>query len=162
MAAKDKDKKEERKIVATHRKARLYYEIVETLEAGLQLKGGEVKALRKGQCSLDGCFGRPDGGALWLENFYIPPYIFATNSEPLDPRRKRKLLLHGNEIAKIEGKLAIKGLTLIPLEVYFKNGWAKVALGLAKGKTGADRRDDLRKKDARRDAEKSFKGSYRS
>ena len=157
-----KDKDDDKKTVATHRKARLHYEIIEVIEAGLQLRGPEVKALRKGQCSLDGCFGRPDAGALWLENFYIPPYIFATNSEPLDPRRKRKLLLHKNELGKIQGKLTTKGLTLIPLEVYFKNGWAKVALGLAKGKTGADRRDDLRKKDARRDAEKSFKGSYRS
>ena len=159
MATKDKD--DEKKTVATHRKARQFYEILEVIEAGLQLRGPEVKALRKGQCSLDGCFGRPDGGALWLENFYIPPYTFATNIEPLDPRRKRKLLLHKAELGKLEGKLTTRGLTLIPLEVYFKNGWAKVALGLAKGKTGADRRDDLRKKDARRDAEKSFKGSYR-
>jgi SsrA-binding protein len=159
MATKDKD--DDKNTVATHRKARQFYEIIEVIEAGLQLRGPEVKSLRKGQCSLDGCFGRPDGGALWLENFYIPPYIFATNSEPLDPRRKRKLLLHKNEIGKIEGKLTTKGLTLIPLEVYFKNGWAKVALGLAKGKTGADRRDDMRKKDQRRDMEKSFKGSYR-
>jgi SsrA-binding protein len=159
MATKDKD--DDKKTVATHRKARQFYEIIDVIEAGLQLRGPEVKALRKGQCSLDGCFGRPDGGALWLENFYIPPYTFATNIEPLDPRRKRKLLLHKAELGKLEGKLTTKGLTLIPLEVYFKNGWAKVALGLAKGKTGADRRDDLRKKDARRDAEKSFKGSYR-
>ena len=159
MTAKDKD--DDKKTVATHRKARQFYEIIDVIEAGLQLRGPEVKALRKGQCSLDGCFGREDGGALWLENFYIPPYIFATNIEPLDPRRKRKLLLHKAELGKIQGKLTTKGLTLIPLEVYFKGGWAKVALGLAKGKTGADRRDDLRKKDARRDAEKSFKGSYR-
>ena len=159
MATKDKD--DDKKTVATHRKARQYYEIIDVIEAGLQLRGPEVKSLRKGQCSLDGCFGRPDAGAFWLENFYIPPYTFATNIEPLDPRRKRKLLLHKAELGKLEGKLTTKGLTLIPLEVYFKNGWAKVALGLAKGKTGADRRDDLRKKDARRDAEKSFKGSYR-
>jgi SsrA-binding protein len=159
MTPKDKD--DDKKTVATHRKARQYYEIIEVIEAGLQLRGPEVKSLRKGQGSLDGCFGRPDAGALWLENFYIPPYVFAANIEPLDPRRKRKLLLHKNELGKIQGKLTTKGLTLIPLEVYFKNGWAKVALGLAKGKTGADRRDDLRKKDARRDAEKSFKGSYR-
>ena len=82
-----KDKDDDKKTVATHRKARLYYEILEVIEAGLQLRGPEVKALRKGQCSLDGCFGRPDAGALWLENFYIPPYSFATNIEPLDPRR---------------------------------------------------------------------------
>src|ERR1035437_1201070 len=149
-----KDKDIEKKIVATHRKARQFYEIIDVIEAGLQLRGPEVKPLRKGQCSLDGCFGRPDGGALWLENFYIPAYTLATNIEPLDPRRKRKLLLHKAEIGKIEGKLATKGLTLIPLEVYFRKGWAKVALGRAKGKTGADRRDDLKKKAARRDAEK--------
>ena len=156
-----KDKEDDKKTVATHRKARQYYEILEVFEAGLALKGPEVKALRRGQASLDGCFGRVDKGELWLENFYIPPYSFATNLEPLDPRRKRKLLLHSAEMSKIEGKVATKGLTLIPLEVYFRHGWAKVALGLAKGKTGVDRRDDLKKKDVRREAEKSFKGAYR-
>ena len=160
MPPKDK-KTDEKKTVATHRKARQFYEIIEVIEAGLQLRGAEVKSLRQGRASLDGCFGRADEGQLWLENFYIPPYSFATNGDPLDPRRKRKLLLHAPEIAKIAGKLATKGLALIPLEVYFRRGWAKVALGLAKGKTGADRRDDLRKKDARRDAERSFKGAYR-
>lgn len=155
------DKANERKTVATHRKARQFYEILEVFEAGLALRGPEVKSLRSGQASLDGCFGRLDRGELWLENFYIPPYSFATNIDPLDCRRKRKLLLHSSEKAKIEGKLTSKGLTLIPLEVYFRRGWAKVALGLAKGKTGADRRDDLKKKDARREAEKSFKGVYR-
>ncbi|MBI3565195.1 MAG: SsrA-binding protein SmpB [Elusimicrobia bacterium] len=156
-----KEKTDDKKIVATNRKARQFYEILEVVEAGLQLRGPEVKSLRRGQASLDGCFGRVADGELWLENFYIPPYQFATNAEPLDTRRKRKLLLHTQGIAKISNKLTIKGQTLIPLEVYFRHGWAKVALGLAKGKTGADRRDDLRKKDARRDAEKSFKGSYR-
>ncbi|OGS41972.1 MAG: SsrA-binding protein [Elusimicrobia bacterium RIFOXYD12_FULL_66_9] len=157
-----KDKEDDKKTVATHRKARQYYEILEVIEAGLALKGPEVKALRKGQASLDGCFGRFDKGEFWLENFYIPPYSYATNLEPLDPRRKRKLLLHSSEASKIEGKLTTKGLTLIPLEVYFRRGWAKVALGLAKGKTGVDRRDDMKKKDIRREAEKSFKGVYRS
>ena len=156
-----KNKEDDKKTVATHRKARQYYEILEVIEAGLALRGPEVKALRKGQASLDGCFGRVDKGELWLENFYIPPYSFATNLEPLDPRRKRKLLLHAAEKNKVEGKLTTKGLTLIPLEVYFRHGWAKVALGLAKGKTGVDRRDDMKKKDVRREAEKSFKGAYR-
>ena len=157
----DKDKADAKKTVATHRKARQYYEILEVVEAGLQLRGPEVKSLRLGHASLDGCFGRVSEGELWLENFYVPPYSYATNVEPLDPRRKRKLLLHGSEIAKIENKLTTKGLTLIPLEVYFRKGWAKVAMGLAKGKTGADRRDDLKKKAVRRDEEKSFKGAYR-
>jgi len=156
-----KDKADEKKIVATHRKARQFYEILETIEAGLQLRGPEVKSLRQGHASLDGCFGRAAGGEMWLENFYIPPYSFATNAEPLDPRRKRKLLLNAAELAKIEGKLKTRGLTVVPLEVYFRRGWAKVALGLARGKTGADRRDDLKKKAERRDAEKSFKGAYR-
>lgn len=156
-----KDKKDDKKIVATHRKARQFYEILEVIEAGLQLKGPEVKSLRAGHASLDGCFGRVDGAEMFLENFYIPPYSYATNVEPLDPRRKRKLLLHAAEIGKLAGKLKTKGLTVVPLEVYFRKGWAKVALGLARGKTGADRRDDLKQKAERREAEKSFKGSYR-
>lgn len=161
MPAKDKEKAEDKKTVATHRKARQFYEIVEVLEAGLQLKGAEVKSLRQGQASLDGCFGKVQDGQLFLHNFYIPPYSFAAGGDPLDPRRTRKLLMHGAEIRKVESKLTIKGLTLIPLEVYFRRGWAKVALGLAKGKTGVDRRDDMKKKTERREAEKSFKGSYR-
>lgn len=157
-----KDNKDEKKIVATNRKARQFFEILDVLEAGLQLAGPEVKSLRNGQASLDGCYARPnDSGELFLHNFYIPPYAFNTAAEPLDTRRNRKLLLHGAEIRKIQGKLTTKGLTLIPLEVYFRNGWAKVSLGLAKGKTGSDRRDDIKKKDLRREAEKSFKGSYR-
>ena len=157
-----KDKAEEKKSVATNRKARQFYEILDVVEAGIQLAGPEVKSLRSGQASLDGCYARDNGsGELFLHNFYIPPYVFNTAAEPLDTRRNRKLLLHSAEIKKIASKLQTKGLTLIPLEVYFKNGWAKVSLGLAKGKTGADRRDDLKKKALRREAEKSFKGSYR-
>ena len=157
-----KDNTDGKKVVATNRKARQFYEILDAIEAGLQLAGPEVKSLRTGQASLDGCYARPtDSGELFLHNFYIPPYVFATSIEPLDTRRNRKLLLHGAEIRKITGKLTTKGLTLIPLEVYFKNGWAKVSLGLAKGKTGADRRDSMKKKDLRREAEKSFKGVYR-
>ncbi len=157
-----KDNTDEKKVVATNRKARQFYEILTIVEAGIQLSGPEVKSLRGGNASLDGCYARPnDGGELYLHNFYIPPYVFTAALEPPDTRRNRKLLLHGAEIRKILGKLTTKGLTLIPLEVYFKNGWAKVSLGLAKGKTGADRRDSLKKKDLRREAEKSFKGVYR-
>lgn len=156
-----KDKAPERKTVASHRKARHYYEILEVVEAGVELKGPEVKSLRKGQGSLDGCFARADGGELWLENFYIPPYVFATAIAPIDPRRRRKLLLGRREIDKLTSKLTTKGLTLVPLEAYFKNGWCKVALALCRGKTGADIRDTLKKKAIRDDAEKSFKGAYR-
>ena len=157
-----KDNADEKISVANNRKARQFFEILEVFEAGIELRGPEVKSLRSGQASLDGCYARPtEKGELQLHNFYIPPYSFATNLEPLESRRNRKLLLHAAEIRKLIEKLRTKGLTLVPLEVYFRKGWAKVALGLAKGKTGADRRDDLKKKALRREAEKSFKGSYR-
>lgn len=157
MKKKDVD---ERVIVATHRKARHHYEILETFEAGMGLLGSEVKSLRGGRASLDGCFGRCEKGELFLFNFYIPPYQFTTTAAP-EPRRNRKLLLRRKEIAKIAERLQTKGLTLVPLEVYFRRGWAKVSLALARGKKGPDRRDDLKKRAAAREAEKSFKGSYR-
>lgn len=160
MSAAKKKEEPDKTVVASHRKARQFYEILETYEAGLALLGPEVKALRSGRGQLDGCFGREDGGELFLHNFYIPPYQFTTAEAP-DTRRIRKLLLHAKEVSKIAGKLQTKGLTLIPLEVYFKRGWAKVLLGLAKGKKGPDRRDDLKKRDQAREAEKSFKGRYR-
>ncbi|MBI4376916.1 MAG: SsrA-binding protein SmpB [Elusimicrobia bacterium] len=153
--------KEERLVVATHRKARQFYEILETFEAGLALNGPEVKSLRAGRASLDGCFGRSEGGQLFIHNFYIPPYAFARAAEMPDPRRARKLLMHRREIDRISQKLQTRGLTLVPLEVYFKRGWAKVSLGLGRGKTGIDRREDLKKKALAHEAEKSFKGRYR-
>ncbi|HAM36266.1 MAG TPA: SsrA-binding protein [Elusimicrobia bacterium] len=161
MSKNKKEEKEEKQIVATHRKARQYYEIMEVFEAGLCLVGPEVKSLRKGHASLDGCFGRHEGGELFLFNFYIPPYQFNTSTDPLDPRRTRKLLMRRGDIGRIGRSLQTKGLTLIPLEVYFRKGWAKVALALARGKSGPDRRDDLKKKALAREAEKSFKGKYR-
>ncbi len=152
--------KDEKVVVATNRKARHHYEILDTYEAGLSLLGPEVKSLRQARASLDGCFGREDSGQLYLFNFYIPPYSFAT-AQPPDPRRTRKLLLHRKEIAKIAGRLQTKGLTLVPLEIYFRRGWAKVALALARGRKGPDQRDQLKKKALGREAEKSFRGSYR-
>lgn len=156
-----KPKTEGKKVVATHHKARQYFEILETFEAGLALTGPEVKSLRLGRASLDGCYGRLNSGELYLFNFYIPPYAFNTSAEPLDPRRSRKLLLHRAEINRISNKLTLKGLTLVPLEVYFKEGWAKVGVGVARGKNNRDKRADLKKKTLAREAEKSFKGSYR-
>ncbi|MBI3551630.1 MAG: SsrA-binding protein SmpB [Elusimicrobia bacterium] len=160
MAPPKKKEEPDKKVVASNRKARQFYEVLETFEAGLCLLGPEVKSLRSGKGQLDGCFGREDSGQLFLFNFYIPPYQFTT-ADPPDPRRTRKLLLHAREIDKIAGKLQTKGLALIPLEVYFRGGWAKVLLALARGKKGPDRRDDLKKKDQAREAEKSFKGKYR-
>ncbi|MDD5629499.1 MAG: SsrA-binding protein SmpB [Elusimicrobia bacterium] len=151
----------DKQVVATHRKARHFYEVLEVFEAGLCLAGPEVKSLREGRASLDGCFGRHEGRELFLFNFYIPPYKFNTASQPMDPRRTRKLLMSRAQIDRIGRSLQTKGLTLVPLEVYFRRGWAKVALALARGKKGPDRRDDLKKKAAAREAEKSFKGKYR-
>lgn len=165
--AQNRPKKDEKKTdegfktVATHRKARMFYEILETFEAGIALKGAEVKALRAGKAVLDGCFGREKDGELYLFNFYIPPYEHASIDAP-EPRRDRKLLMHRQEIEKILGKLQTKGLTLVPLSVYFKRGWAKISLGLGRGKQGKDRRDDLKKADLQREAEKSFKGKFKA
>jgi len=156
-----KEEKETKQVVASHRKARQFYEILEVFEAGLSLAGPEVKSLREGRASLDGCFGRHEAEELFLFNFYIPPYKFNTASGSLDPRRTRKLLMKRSEIHRIARTLQTKGFTLVPLEVYFRRGWAKVALALARGKKGPDRRDDLRKKAVLREAEKSFKGKYR-
>jgi SsrA-binding protein len=156
-----RQKSVEKVVVATHHKARRDYEILDTFEAGVALLGPEVKSLRQGRASLDGCYGRFDGGELYLFNFYIPPYSYNTAAEPLDPRRTRKLLMHREEINKLSNKLTLKGLTLVPLEVYFKKGWAKVAIGLARGKNAKDKRDTLKKKTLAREAEKSFKGAYR-
>jgi SsrA-binding protein len=152
---------EGKQVVATHRKARQSYEILEVFEAGLCLAGPEVKSLREGRASLDGCFGRLEAGELFLFNFYIPPYRFNTSAQPLDSRRTRKLLMNRAELARLARGVQTKGFTLIPLEVYFRRGWAKAALALARGKKGPDRRDDLKKKAVHREAEKSFKGKYR-
>ncbi len=160
MKASKSEKDSDKIPVATYRKARHFYDILETYEAGISLAGPEVKSLRSGQASLEGSFGRADHGDIYLFNFYIPPYKFAGQTES-DPRRKRRLLLRRQEIHKIAGSLQAKGLTLVPLEVYFRRGWAKVVMGLAKGKKGPDRREDLKKKALAREAEKSFKGSYK-
>ena len=144
-------------VVATNRKARMNYDILETYEAGLSLLGCEVKSLRGGRATLDGCFGRLDGGNVFLFNFYIPPYQFTT-TDPPDPRRSRKLLMHRSEIDKISNKLTLKGLTLVPLDIYFRRGWAKVTLGVAKGKKGPDRRDELKKRDQDRDTRRVVRG----
>jgi SsrA-binding protein len=147
----------EKIVAATHRKARHFYEILETFEAGINLLGGEVKSLREGRASLDGCFGRIENGTLQLFNFFIPPYRFTTE-EPPDPRRTRTLLMHRREIDRLSSRMIGKGLTLVPLEVYFKRGWAKVELGLARGRKGPDRRDVIKKRDVDRETQRSFRG----
>ena len=136
-------------IVCENRKARFLYEVFETMEAGLVLKGTEVKSLRDHQANLQDSFARSENGELWLHHMHIAPY-FQGNRDNVDPVRTRKLLLNRRELERWQGKATQKGLSIIPLKVYFKDGYAKVELGLAKGKKAHDKRDSIKKRDAER------------
>jgi SsrA-binding protein len=144
------------KIVTDNRKARHEYEILETYEAGIALQGTEVKSLRAGKANLKDAFARIENGEIFLYNMHISPYEQG-NRFNHDPKRTRKLLMHKYEINKLFGAVREKGLTLVPLKVYFSRGRAKVELALAKGKKLYDKREDLAEKDAKRDMEKAFK-----
>ncbi len=144
------------KVVASNRRARRNYTVVETLEAGLLLVGSEVKSLREGRLDLKDSYALVKGGEAYLVGAYIAPYEFARDGGH-EPERERKLLLHRREIDRMEGQIAEKGLTLVPLQVYFKEGKAKVELGLAKGKTSYDKRETLRERDADREIERAMK-----
>ncbi len=139
-----------RKVVASNRKARHDYTILDTYEAGLSLTGTEVKSLRLGRASLVDAFAQEKDGEIYLYGMHIPEYTQGswTNHEP---RRTRKLLLKRLEITRLIGKLQETGLTLVPLSLYFADGWAKVELGLARGKKSYDKRQDLAKRDAERE-----------
>ncbi len=148
--------KEQRKLIANNKKARFDYFIEDTYEAGIVLHGTEVKSLRMGKCSVREAFIRIEDGEAVIYNMHISPYEKG-NIFNKDPLRPKKLLLHKNEINKLTGQMAIKGYTLVPLEVYFKGSLVKLEIGLAKGKKLYDKRQDIAKKDQRREAEKSFK-----
>jgi SsrA-binding protein len=155
-----KNNTEGKLIVATYRKAWHHYEILEEFEAGLSLKGPEVKSLREGKVSMDGSFARVEGEELFLHNLHIPPYKNNT-IEDIPPTRTRKMLMRRREIEKLLGRQQVKGLSLIPLEIYFKRGWAKVRLALAKGKRGPDKRESIKKREASREMERQFKGKFK-
>ena len=144
-----------RKLVASYRKARHDYHIEDTYEAGLALWGTEVKALRAGRCSLVDGFAQFTDGELWLEGVHIPEYTQGTWTNHA-PRRKRKLLLHREELDKIEGKIREKGRTIVPLAVYFKDGRAKVEIALATGKKLYDKRQALRERQDKREADRAM------
>ena len=144
-----------RKVVASNRKARHDYAILDTYEAGLVLTGTEVKSLRAGRASLVDAFGQEHDGEIYLHAFHIPEYTQGTWTNH-EPRRTRKLLLHRDEIAKILGKLRDEGITLVPLQVYFNNGYAKVELALAKGKKSYDKRQDLAARDAQKEINRAL------
>jgi len=144
------------KIVTENRKARHEYHILETFEAGLVLTGTEVKSLRGGKSNLQDSYARVENAELMLYNMHISPYAQG-NQFNQEPKRTRKLLMHKQEIMRLLGKTREKGLALIPLKVYFKNGLAKVDLALAKGKKMYDRRDDIAERDAKRDMDRVMK-----
>ena len=144
------------KLVANNKKAYHDYFIDEKYEAGLVLHGTEVKILRMGKCSIKEAWVRIQDGEVWVYGMHISPYEKG-NIFNKDPLRPRKLLMHKAEIGKLLGKVKEKGITLVPLQVYFKNGRAKLEIGLARGKKLYDKREELAKRDMRREAEREFK-----
>ncbi len=143
-------------MIATNRTARRDYMILESIEAGIQLRGGEVKSLRAHRANLKDSFGRIEKGEVYLYNLHISPYEYNTDSSE-DPKRPRKLLLHKSEIRKLINQTSQKGLSLIPLKLYFKRGFARVELALAKGKKLYDKREQLRRKTAEREVRRELK-----
>lgn len=142
-------------IVARNRRARHDYEILETIEAGLVLRGTEVKSVREGRISLVDGYATIERGEAFLVDVHISPYDPASVWN-VDPRRRRKLLLNKSEIRKLEGRVEEKGLTLIPLDVHFKHGFAKVTLGLARGRRRHDKREAIRKREMEREAKRQL------
>jgi SsrA-binding protein len=143
-----------RKVVATNRKARHDYEIVDTFECGIVLRGSEVKSLRDAQVQLKDAYADIRNGEVWLERVHIAPYGFAAGGGH-EPERPRKLLLHRREIDRLIGRVNEVGLTLIPLQIYFKEGKAKVELALAKGRRTYDKRQKIRERMERREMERA-------
>ncbi len=144
------------KVVATNRRARHNYDILDTFEAGMVLTGSEVKSLRAGQVQLKDAYGVLQGGELWLENAHIAPYSFALEGGHA-PERKRKLLLHRREIDRLTGKINEQGLTLVPLQIYFVNGRAKIEIALAKGRHTYDKRKKLIERQQKREMDRAIR-----
>jgi SsrA-binding protein len=142
--------------VATNRRARHRFQVLETMESGIELRGSEVKSLRDGKAQINEAYAVIDRGEVWLRGAHIPPYPPASDQNH-DPDRPRKLLLHRREIERLIGKTAERGLTLVPTRIYFKGPRAKVELALAKGKEGRDRRREIQDRDLRREVERDFK-----
>ncbi len=148
------------KNIATNRKAFHNFSILETYEAGLVLRGTEVKSLRESQVNFKDCYASIDNGEAWLIGCHISPYHHGSDANH-DPERRRKLLLHQREIGRLLGKVAERGLTLVPLRLYFKGGRAKVELGLARGKKLHDKRATIRERDERREMAKEARERQR-
>ncbi|HEX6310788.1 MAG TPA: SsrA-binding protein SmpB [Acidimicrobiia bacterium] len=143
-------------VAIRNRRARYDYHLLDTFECGIVLEGSEVKSIRHGRANLQDAYARVEGGEVWLHGMHISPYEFSRGE--LDPVRPRKLLLHRKEIDELTRTTAEKGVTLVPLRVYFKDGRAKVELAVAKGKRSYDKRRAIAERDAKREAERAMKG----
>ena len=144
------------RLVTENRKARHDYEILETFEAGLVLTGSEVKSLRAGRANLKDSYARIDRGEAFLLNAHISPYAAASHFGH-EPERNRKLLLHRSEIDKLNGRIQERGLTVIPLKIYFKNGRAKVLIGVGRGKKAYDKRESIKEREMQREADRAVR-----
>jgi len=155
VAEKDEREKAQR-VIADNRKARHDYHILETYEAGVALLGTEVKAIREGRVNLRDSYARTEGDEVWMLNVHISAYSHRGYADHAETRQ-RKLLLHRHEIRKLIGRTAEKGLTLVPLQMYFKNGRVKVLVGLARGKQAHDKRETIRRREADRETRTAMK-----
>ncbi len=157
MAAKKKAKeKPNEKVIATNRRARHDYEVLDAVEAGIALLGPEVKSLREGRANMGDAFAVIKGGECWLEKLHITPYEYANRSAP-EPMRERKLLLHRHEIQKLRSRVVERGLTLVPLRLYLRDGRVKVELGLVRGKHHHDKRETIKRRDADLEARRAMR-----
>jgi SsrA-binding protein len=157
---KPTEEKKTEGLIADNRKARFDYHILETFEAGVALLGTEVKGIREGKANLRDAFARVEKGEVWLYNVHINPYSHRGYVDH-DPKRRRKLLLHRQEIRKLIGKTVEKGLTLVPTRMYFKNGKVKVALALARGKQVHDKRETIKRRETERETRAAVKERVR-
>jgi len=160
MATEQTDREKAQRIIADNRKAYHDYHVLETMEAGVALLGTEVKAIREGRVNLRDSFARIDSGEVWLMNVHISPYSH-TGYAHHDERLQRKLLLHRHEIRKLNGRVTEKGLTLVPLQMYFKDGRVKVSLALVKGKQAHDKRETIRRREVDRETRAAVKARQR-
>lgn len=164
MAAKRAAAREARggdRTVASNRRARHDYDILETVECGIVLQGSEVKSLREGKAQLSDAYARVDDGELWLFGVHIPPWQFASGWGAHDPDRKRKLLVHRKEIDELMGRSQQQALTMVPLSLYFRDGKAKVQLALARGRKLHDKRQAILSRDAEREAARAIRNAQR-
>jgi SsrA-binding protein len=154
------DKSESFKVVSDNRQARFRYEILETYEAGIELKGTEVKSIRAGKVNLRDGYALIRNGEAWLLNAHISPYESSSDYFNHDPRRTRRLLLHKKEIRKLIGKVEQEGLTLVPLKMYLKRGFVKLTIAVAKGKKLHDKRESLKERQDQREMSRAMKRYY--